>query len=511
MEIERTDKNIQKIKVGITHGDINGISYEIILKSFRDPRMLEFFTPIIYGSPKVAAYYKKMLRIPQVTLSHIRMPEKADKKAVNILNCVSNKVRVELGQPTEIAGEAAISALQTAVRDLKAGKIDVLVTAPISKAAAYGDNFQFKGHTWYLAKEFGAEDVLMLMVHEELRVAVVTDHIPLRQVADAITEDKILSKLQIFNQTLKTDFAIDGPLIAVLSLNPHAGDGGLIGDEEEKIIIPAIEKAKQQGINVLGPYAADGFFGSDNYKNFDGILAMYHDQGLTAFKALSRGQGVNYTAGLPIIRTSPDHGVAYDIAGLNKADYKSFVNALFLARTIFKNRNLLQGIEPLDKQKMEDLLHTLKPAKASEIQQVESMQKEDTADKVKDIEQVQSKPTTPKAEYNNRKQNNLTHKSKEQTHAAQEQTETEEVFDATLPPEEDIFTDETTEMHIDQPLQPNEDNKANNDNATGTNTQTNEETQPDTNHKNTEHPHQQHKKHLFHRNRENFKDYSDLT
>ncbi len=501
MEIEKPDIKIQKIKVGITHGDINGISYEVILKAFRDHRMLEFFTPIIYGSPKVAAYYKKMLKTTQVTLNHIKAAEKADKNAVNIINCVSNKVRVELGQATQIAGEAALAALQAAVRDLKEGKIDVLVTAPISKPAMYGDNFQFKGHTWYLANEFGADDVLMLMVHEDLRVGVVTDHIPLNQVASEITEDKILSKLRLFNQTLKTDFAVDGPLIAVLSLNPHAGDEGLIGDEEEKIIIPAIEKAKEEGINVLGPYAADGFFASGNYLNFDGILAMYHDQGLIPFKLISHGQGVNYTAGLPIIRTSPDHGVAYDIAGLNKADHKSMVNALFLARTIYKNRKLLGDITPLEKQNMEELMHTLKPAKASEIQEVESMQQEDKADQVKDVQDQKKQDTRPQEK-----------QVAKETHSevtVEEMEEQEpETFDTSLPPDEDIIADETTEKHVEEPLQSQQEQAEEK--------QTQDNGQPghkDNTHKKSgaQRQNQHGRKFPFRRHRENFKDYSDLT
>ncbi len=501
MEIEKPDIKIQKIRVGITHGDINGISYEIILKAFRDHRMLEFFTPIIYGSPKVAAYYKKMLKIPQVTLNHIKAPERADRKAVNIINCVSNKVRVELGQATEIAGEAALTALQAAVRDLKEGKIDILVTAPISKPAIYSDNFQFKGHTWYLAKEFGVDDVLMLMVHEDLRVAVVTDHVPLRDVAGELTEEKILSKIRLFNKSLKTDFAIDGPLIAVLSLNPHAGDEGLIGDEEQKIIIPAIEKAKEEGINVLGPYAADGFFASENYKNFDGVLAMYHDQGLIPFKVLSRGQGVNYTAGLPIIRTSPDHGVAYDIAGLNKADHNSFVNALFVARTIYKNRQMLGEAKPLEKQNMEDLMHTLKPAKPSEIQEVESMQEEDKADQVKEAKQS-PQPVEDKQEQQEQK---LSQQIQTEVGTVDEELE----LDASLPQHEDIVTDETIETHIDEPLQISGNEQEDTQPAESANGQDNDKKSNNRSRENRQN--QQGRRFPFRRHRENFKDYSDLT
>lgn len=482
MFTEKNDIKIRKIKVGITHGDINGISYEVILKAFRDHRMLEFFTPVIYGSPKVAAYYKKMLKIPQLTLNHIKSAEKADARAVNIINCVSNKVRVELGQATEVSGEAAITALQAAVRDLKEGKIDVLVTAPISKEAVYGEKFNFKGHTWYLANEFGAEDVLMLMVHEDLRIAVATDHIPLKDVSAALTEELILSKLRLLNESLKTDFAVDGPLIAVLGLNPHSGDGGLIGDEEEKVIIPAIEKAKDEGINVLGPYPADGFFASGNYRNFDGILAMYHDQGLIPFKVLSQGQGVNYTAGLPVIRTSPDHGVAYDIVGLNKADATSFVNALFLARTIYKNRELLGDIEPLEKQNMEELIHTLKPAKTAELQEIETIQKEDKADEVK----------PDKSESISEKKIATSVESEQETDSPAEENQevTIEEEDVHLPGDEDVVTDTTHEMEIDEPM--------------GQDQTAQEGNNHDNDNKRKHKPFQR-------RRRENFRDYSDLT
>ena len=392
MENNNTQNKIQKIKIGITHGDINGISYEIILKAFKDPRMLEFFTPVIYGSPKVAAYYKKVLKLSQVQLNHIKNIDKADPQAVNIINCVDNKVRVEIGVPTEISGKAAIDALNAAVADLKAGKLDAIVTAPISKQAVYGENFEFKGHTWYFAKQFEVDDVLMLMVYEDLRIAVATDHIPLRQVPEVLTSDLLLRKIELMDKSLRTDFSIEKPVIAVLSLNPHAGDNGLIGDEEEKIIKPAIQAAKDKGLMVIGPYPADGFFSSGNYRNFDGILALYHDQGMVPFKILSMGKGVNFTAGLPIIRTSPAHGTAYDIAGLNQADPTSFVNALFLARTVYKNRKRLEGITPLEKQDMEELLPTLMPAKAAELEEMQSIQQEDEQDNIQQEQPIQAEP-----------------------------------------------------------------------------------------------------------------------
>ncbi len=389
---KKQNKKTQKIRIGITHGDINGISYEIILKTFKDPRILEFFTPIIYGSPKIAAYYKKVFKLSSIQLNHIKSADKADPNAINIINCVDNKIRVEIGQPTEMSGKAALDALKAAVADLKAKKIDALVTAPINKKAIYGTNFNFKGHTWYLAHEFGVQDVLMFMIHDKLRIAVATDHIPLKDVSSHLSIDLILNKLLLMEKSLKTDFRVEKPVIAVLGLNPHAGDDGLIGDEEEKIIIPAIEKAKEQGLIVLGPYSADGFFGSENYKNFDAILAMYHDQGLIPFKILSKGKGVNYTANLPFVRTSPAHGTAYDIAGLNKADHTSFLNAIYLTIDIYKNRKLFENIEPLQKQNMDELLYTLMPAKAAELQEMENVQKEDEQDQIKQ-EQNQTSTT----------------------------------------------------------------------------------------------------------------------
>ena len=423
---EVTQHKITKIKLGITHGDINSISYEIILKAFKDPRIFEFFTPILYGSPKIAAYYKKVAKLTQIQLNHIKTPEQADPKTLNVINCIDAKARVEIGQPTEISGKAAIDALKAAVQDLKQGKIDALVTAPISKAAVYGENFNFKGHTWYLAKEFGAQDVLMLMVHDDLRIAVVTDHIPIKEVSSTLTEELILDKIRIMEQSLKTDFRIEKPLIAVLGLNPHAGDYGIIGDEEEKIIKPAIEKAKEQGYNVIGPYPADGFFASGNYKNFDGILAMYHDQGLIPFKILSKGQGVNYTAGLPVIRTSPDHGTAYDIAGLNQADPTSFSNAIFLARDIYKNRQLFADIKPLEKQNMEDLMYTLMPAKSSDLQEIENLQKEDAQDNIQKPEQQKKQEKTTQTQTKQAPTENTEQTQQKQEEPIKEQQEKEE-------------------------------------------------------------------------------------
>ncbi len=327
-----------KIKVGITQGDINGIGYEIIFKALADSRLLESFTPVIYGSSKVAAYHRKALNISNFSLNSIRTAEDAHPKRVNIINCLGDEVRVELGKSTTIAGDAAFKALECAVDDIKRGTIDVLVTAPINKKNIQSDKFTFPGHTEYLAQQAGTDDVLMLMVSDILKVGVVTGHIPLKDVAQSITVDSIEEKLKILDSTLRIDFTIRKPRIAVLGLNPHAGDQGVLGTEDEDIVIPAINKAKEEGIMALGPYPADGLFGSEQLKNFDAILAMYHDQGLAPFKALAFTNGVNYTAGLPFIRTSPDHGTAYDIAGMNKADKGSFLNAIYLAVDAFKNR-----------------------------------------------------------------------------------------------------------------------------------------------------------------------------
>jgi len=334
-----------KIKVGITQGDINGIGYEIIIKTFLDSRMFDFCTPIVYGSPKVGAYHRNAIKVNNFTFNNIINPEKAHPRRVNIIDCLDDNTRVELGRSTQTAGMGSFLALEKATKDLEEGKIDVLVTAPINKNNIQSDKFNFKGHTEYLQKKFGKGEVLMLMISDTLRVGVVAGHIPLREVPDFITKDRILAKLEIMNKTLKTDFNISKPKIAVLGLNPHAGDNGTIGSEETETIIPAIEEARNNGIMALGPFAADGFFGSDTYKKFDGILSMYHDQGLTAFKALAFDTGVNYTAGLSIIRTSPAHGTAYEIAGKNKASHKSFMEALFMAIDCYKNRNNIEELQ----------------------------------------------------------------------------------------------------------------------------------------------------------------------
>ena len=327
-----------KIKVGITHGDINGIGYEVIIKALSDSRILEMCTPIVYGSPKVAAYYRKAMDSEIFTFNNINNAKEANAKRHNLINCVSEEVRVEIGKSTKQAGESALAALQAAVRDLKSGDIDVVVTAPINKENIQSESFGFPGHTEYFAKEFNTKNYLMLMVSDTLKVGVVTGHIPLNEVVNSISKEKVISNLRILHKTLLEDFSIRKPRIAVLGVNPHAGDGGLIGDEEKRVLLPAIKQANDEGIIALGPYPADGFFGSGEFKKYDATLAMFHDQGLIPFKSFAFESGVNFTAGLPIIRTSPGHGTAYDIAGTGAASEESFRNALYLAIDLFGNR-----------------------------------------------------------------------------------------------------------------------------------------------------------------------------
>lgn len=328
----------EKVKVAITQGDINGIGYEIIFKTLSDPKILELYTPVIYGSSKVAAYHRKALNIANFSLNSIRSGEEAHPKRINIVNCLDDNVRVELGKATEIGGQAAFEALSKAVEDLRNGAVDVLVTAPINKNVTQSEDFYFPGHTEYLADQFGVQSHIMLLVSPNLKVGVVTGHMAIKDVPAQLTVEKVLDKLRVLDKTLRVDFTIRKPRIAVLGLNPHAGDGGLLGDEEINIIQPAIEVAREEGIMALGPYAADGLFGSGEVGRFDAVLAMYHDQGLAPFKTIAFSEGVNLTGGLPVVRTSPDHGTAFEIAGENKADESSFREAIYLAIDIFKRR-----------------------------------------------------------------------------------------------------------------------------------------------------------------------------
>lgn len=325
------------IKIGITHGDINGIGYEVILKMLDDNRILELCTPIIYGSAKIAAFYRKALGMQQQQLHQINNVAEARDGAVNIINVVGEECKVEPGQSTKEAGAAAFAALEKAVQDVSAGALDAIVTAPINKDNIQSDLFTFPGHTEYLEASVGGK-ALMVLFNRDIRVALVTTHLPISKIAENITAERIVEKLKIFSDSLRSDFAIVHPRIAVLALNPHAGENGLLGSEEQEVIIPAITAAKEQGVECYGPYAADGFFGSGLFKHFDGILAMYHDQGLAPFKTMAMDSGVNFTAGLPIVRTSPDHGTGYDIAGEGKASEQSMREALYAAIDIARNR-----------------------------------------------------------------------------------------------------------------------------------------------------------------------------
>jgi len=328
----------EKLKVGISIGDINGIGMEVIIKSLLNNRVLDYFTPIVYGNTKNASFHRKANNINDFSFNVIQHPEQANPKRPNMINVWQEDVKIVLGEENEIGGKYAFLSLERAVEDLHAGKLDALVTAPINKHNIQREGFQFPGHTEYLQSKAGADDVLMFMVSEDLRVGVVTGHVPVKDIVTHISAEAILKKLRLMHTSLKTDFWIQKPKIAVLGLNPHAGDNGIIGTEDVEIIRPAIEKANEEGIFCFGPYPADGFFASDTYTKFDAVLAMYHDQGLIPFKHIADRKGVNYTAGLPFVRTSPDHGTGYDIAGKDLALPDSFLEALFLAVHIVNNR-----------------------------------------------------------------------------------------------------------------------------------------------------------------------------
>lgn len=335
---EKPRSDAERVKVGITHGDMNGIGYEIIMKTFHDQRMLESITPIVYGSSKVASYHRKSLNISEINFNLVKNADAAIAKRMNIVNVIHDEVKIDLGKSTEIAGQLAFKALEAAVQDLLQNHIDVLVTAPINKKNMQSAKFSFPGHSEYLTEKAGCKDHLMLMVCDKLRVGVITGHIPLKDVSGALTTELIFKKIEMLNRSLIRDFGIRKPKIALLGLNPHAGDMGVIGMEDSQVIAPAVEQAWSKNMIVYGPYSADGFFGSNNFHKFDGILAMYHDQGMIPFKTLSFDKGVNFTAGLPFVRTSPAHGTAYDLAGKNEASHNSFREAVYLAVDIFQNR-----------------------------------------------------------------------------------------------------------------------------------------------------------------------------
>ncbi len=335
-------KKAENIIVGISIGDLNGIGSEVILKTFEDTRMLELCTPVIFANAKIVSFLRKELNI-DIAIHGIDKIEQLVVGKINVLNVWREGVNLELGKNDDVVGSYAIKSFVAATKALKEGVVDVLVTAPINKYNIQSEEFKFPGHTDYLDKELEG-DALMLMVHDDLRVGLLTDHVPVNEVAKHLNEKLISSKIKTIIQTLKQDFEIDKPKVAVLGLNPHSGDNGVIGQEEEKIIKPALKKLFEAGNMVFGPFSADGFFGSAQYEKYDAVIATYHDQGLIPFKTLSFGNGVNYTAGLNKIRTSPDHGTAYEIAGKGLANHESFKEAVYLAIDIFKKRNDYQEL-----------------------------------------------------------------------------------------------------------------------------------------------------------------------
>ena len=333
------NKNERKIKVAISHGDINGVGYEVILKTFADSRMFDFCTPVVYGSTKVASYHKKLLAsLPQeMAFSSVRDASEAQDAKFNFINLTQDEIKIDLGKSTDVAGRLSRESLNRACEDLKAGKVDVLVTAPINKRNIQAPDFDFPGHTEYLSHQFGSSS-LMFMVCDRIRIGIVTNHLALKDVPAALTHNLLFDKMMLMNESLKRDFGITRPKIAVLALDPHAGDGGVIGDFDKRVIRPVIDDVQSKGVLAYGPFPSDGFFGNSEFNNFDGVLALYHDQGLIPFKLMSFTEGVNYTAGLPFVRTSPAHGTAYDIAGKDKACEQSFRSAVFLACNIYRNR-----------------------------------------------------------------------------------------------------------------------------------------------------------------------------
>ncbi|MEN9371964.1 MAG: 4-hydroxythreonine-4-phosphate dehydrogenase PdxA [Bacteroidota bacterium] len=324
--------------IGISVGDLNGIGIELIIKTFADSRITEFCTPIVFGSNKVINFYRKSMPELNINYNNIKEIAKANPKQLNIFSAWEEDVEIQPGQADANGGKYGVISLQAAVKALKANEIDALVTAPLNKHTMQSGDFNFTGHTPYLKEAFKADDVVMLMVAENMKVALLTEHVAIGEVAKNITKEQIIKKITLLKNSLKKDFGIDKPKIAVLGLNPHAGDEGLVGKEEKEIIRPAVLEAKKNDCVVMGPYSADAFFARGSHEKFDAVLAMYHDQGLIPFKSLALGEGTNFTAGLPVIRTSPDHGTAFDIAGKNQADESSFRQAIFTAIDIYETR-----------------------------------------------------------------------------------------------------------------------------------------------------------------------------
>lgn len=330
----------EKPKIGITLGDLNGIGPEVIIKALADNRLLQMVTPVVYGSTRVLSFYRKLMNLEEFNYSQVKSKGQFFPKSINVVNCWEDVIEINPGKPSVESAKGALLSLQKAVEEVKEGIIDAFVTGPIDKSTIHGDQFPFTGHTEYLTHEFKATESLMLLTGQELRVGLVTEHVPLREVPDLISKERVELKIRLLELSLKNDFNISKPKIAVLGLNPHAGDGGLIGDEENTTIKPVIIDLKNKGKLIFGPFPADGFFAAGQHKKYDGIIAMYHDQGLIPFKSFAFETGVNFTAGLPVIRTSPDHGTAYNIAGKNLADESSMRQAIYLAADIVKHRQM---------------------------------------------------------------------------------------------------------------------------------------------------------------------------
>ena len=330
--------NHEKPKIGISLGDLNGIGPEVVIKALADNRLLNMATPIIYGSARVLSFYRKLMNLEEFNYSQVKNKGQFFPKSINVVNCWEDVIEINPGQPSKETGKAALLSLKKVVEDIKEGLIDGFVTAPIDKNTIHSSEFPFRGHTEYLTQTFEAMESLMLMVGDDLKVGLVTEHIPVKEISNYITKERVELKIRLLELTLKKDFHISKPKIAVLGLNPHSGDEGLIGSEENEIIKPVINDLKSKGKLIFGPFPADGFFATGQHAKYDAVLAMYHDQGLIPFKSIAFENGVNYTAGLPIVRTSPDHGTAYSIAGKNMADEGSMRQAIYLACDIIKNR-----------------------------------------------------------------------------------------------------------------------------------------------------------------------------
>ena len=331
-------KHHEKPRIGITLGDLNGIGPEVIIKALGDNRLLNLITPVVYGSTRVLSYYRKMMNLEEFNYSQVKTKGQFQAKAINVVNCWEDALEITPGIASRTSGKAALMSLKKAVEEAKEGLIDGFVTGPIDKNTIHGDDFPYRGHTEYLTNEFNATESLMLMVGNDLKVGLVTEHVPVKEIANYITKERVELKIRLLELSLKNDFGISKPKIAVLGLNPHAGDEGLLGKEEVEVIKPVIADLKNKGKIIMGPFPADGFFATHQHTKYDAVLAMYHDQGLVAFKTLAFDNGVNYTAGLPVVRTSPDHGTAYAIAGKNLADESSMRQAIFAACDIIKAR-----------------------------------------------------------------------------------------------------------------------------------------------------------------------------